>query len=53
MAKSSDANTVPEGTTLVFGSWDCTADESGSLTGHLIAPQGTRSKTRRSTRRNN
>jgi len=36
MAKSSDANTVPEGTTLVFGSWARTADGSGGFTGHLI-----------------
>ena len=28
MAGSSDANNVPEGTTLVFGSWACTADET-------------------------
>ena len=39
MAKSSSANTVHEGTTLVFGSWACTADGSGGFTGHLIMPK--------------
>ena len=39
MAESSDANTVPEGTTYVFGSWACTADGSGGFCGHLIAPK--------------
>ena len=36
MVESSDANTLPEGTTLVFGSWACTADGSGGFTGRLI-----------------
>jgi len=36
MVDSSDANTLPEGTTLVFGSWACTADGSGGFTGRLI-----------------
>ena len=39
MAESSDANTVPEGTTLVFGSWACTTDGSGSFSSHLIIPK--------------
>ena len=39
MAESSDANIVPSGTTLVFGSWACTADGSGGFTGHLITPK--------------
>ena len=39
MAESSDANTLPEGTTLVFGSWACTADRSGGFTSHLITPK--------------
>ena len=37
MAESSDPNTVPKGTTLVFGSWACMADGSGGFSGHLIA----------------
>ena len=36
MAESSDANTVPNDTTLVFGSWACTTDGLGGFTGHLI-----------------
>ena len=36
MAGSSDANNVPEGTTLVFGSWACTADETGGFSNHLV-----------------
>ena len=39
MAESSDANNMPEGTTLIFGSWAFTADGSGGFTGHLIAPK--------------
>ena len=39
MAESSDANNVPEGATLVFGSWALTANGSGCVTGHLIAPK--------------
>jgi outer membrane protein OmpA-like peptidoglycan-associated protein len=38
MAGSSDANNVPEGTTLVFGSWACTADGSGGFSSHLVTP---------------
>ena len=30
---------MPKGTTLVFGSWACTADGSCGFTGHLIAPE--------------
>ena len=45
MAESSDANNVPEGTTLVFGSWAYTADRSGGLSSHLIAPKAPESKT--------
>ena len=44
MAESSKANTVPEGTTFVFGSWACTADESGGFIGHLISPKGPKAK---------
>ena len=44
MAESSKANTVPEGTTFVFGSWACTADESGGFIGHLISPKGPEAK---------
>ena len=36
MAGSSDASNMPEGTTLVFGSWACTADGSGGFSSHLI-----------------
>ena len=39
MADSNDANTVPEGTTFVFGSWACTADRSGGFIGNLITPK--------------
>ena len=39
MVELSDANTVPEGTTLVFGSWACTTDGLGGFTGHLITPK--------------
>ena len=39
MPESSDANTVPKGTTLVFGSWACTANGSGGFTCHLISPK--------------
>ena len=38
MAGSTDANNVPEGTTLVFGSWACMADGSGGFSSHLITP---------------
>ena len=39
MAGSSDANNVPKGTTLVFGSWACTADGSGGFSSHLLMPE--------------
>ena len=44
MAESNDVNNVPEGTTLVFGSWACTADGSGSVCSHLITPKTPESK---------
>ena len=43
MAGSSDVNDMPEGTTLVFGSWACTADGTGGFSSHLVTPK---SKTR-------
>ena len=46
MAGSSDANNVPEGTTLVFGSWACTADGTGGFSSHLVTPNSPKSKTR-------
>ena len=45
MAGSSDANNVPEGTTLVFGSWACTADGSGGFSSHLVMPNSPKLKT--------
>ena len=45
MAGSSDANNVPEGTTLVFGSWACTADGSGGFSSHLVKPNSPKPKT--------
>ena len=45
MAESSDANNVPEGTTLVFGSWACTADRSGVFSSHLVTPNSPKLKT--------
>ena len=36
---------MPEGTTLVFGSWACTADESGSFSSHLVTPNSPKPKT--------
>ena len=45
MAGSSDANNVPKGTTLVFGSWACTADGSGGFSSHLVVPNSTELKT--------
>jgi hypothetical protein len=45
MAESSDANNVPKGTTLVFGSWACTADGSGGFSGHLVTPNSPKPKT--------
>ena len=44
MGKSSDANAVPEGTTLIFGSWACTTDGSSGFTGHLITPKDPEAK---------
>ena len=44
MAGSSDANSMPEGTTLVFGSWACTADGSGGLSSHLVTPNSPKPK---------
>ena len=45
MAGSNIANNMPKGTTLVFGSWSCTADGSGGFSSHLITPKVTESKT--------
>jgi hypothetical protein len=45
MAGSSDANNMPKGTTLVFGSWACMADGSGGISSHLIMPKSPESKT--------
>ena len=45
MAGSSDANNVPEGTTVVFGSWACTADGSGGFSSHLVTPNSPKPKT--------
>ena len=45
MAGSSDANNVPEGTTLVFGSWACMADGSGGFSSHLVTPNSPKPKT--------
>ena len=45
MAGSSDANNVPKGTTLVFGSWACTADGMGGFSSHLVTPNSPKSKT--------
>ena len=46
MAESSNANSVPEGTTFVFGSWACTADGTGGFSSHLVTPNLPKSKTR-------
>ena len=46
MAGSSDANNVPEGTTLIFSSWACTADGTGGFSSHLVMPNSPKSKTR-------
>ena len=43
MAGSSNANSVREGTTFIFGSWACTADGTGGFSSHLVTPK---SKTR-------
>jgi hypothetical protein len=45
MAGSSDANSVPKGKTLVFGSLACMADGSGGFSSHLITPKSPKSKT--------
>ena len=45
MAESSNANNVPEGTTLVFGSWACTADGSDGFSYHLVMPNSPKPKT--------
>ena len=45
MAGSSDTNNVPEGTTLVFGSWACTADGMGGFSSHLVTPNSPKLKT--------
>jgi hypothetical protein len=45
MAGSSDANNVPEGTTIIFGSWACMADGSGGFSSHLVMPNSPKSKT--------
>ena len=44
MAESSDANNMPEGITLVFYSWACTADGSGGFSSHLITTKSPESK---------
>jgi hypothetical protein len=44
MAGSSDANNMPEGTTLVFGSCACTADGSGGFSSHLVTPNSPKPK---------
>ena len=36
MAGLSDANNVPAGTTLIFGSWACTTDGTGGFSSHLV-----------------
>ena len=45
MAESTDANNVPEGTTLVFGSWACMADGSDGFSSHLVTPDSPKPKT--------
>jgi len=45
MVGSSNANNVPEGTTLVFGSWACTADGSGGFSSHLVTTNSPKPKT--------
>ena len=46
MAGSSDVNDMPEGTTLVFGSWAYMADGTGGFSRHLVMPNSPKSKTR-------
>ena len=45
MAGSSDTYNMPVGTTLVFGSWACTADRTGGFSSHLVMPNSPKSKT--------
>jgi len=45
MVGSSDANNVPDGITIVFGSWACTADGSGGFSSHLVTPNSPKPKT--------
>ena len=45
MAGSSDANKVPKGTNLIFGSWACTADGTGGFSSHLVTPNSPKPKT--------
>jgi len=45
MVRSSDANNVPKGTTLAFGSWACMADRSGGFSSHLVTPNSPKPKT--------
>ena len=45
MARSNVTNNMPGGTTLVFGSWSCTTDGSGSFSSRLITPKALESKT--------
>jgi len=45
MAGSSDANNMPQGTTLVFDSWAYTANGTGGFSSHLITPNSPKSKT--------
>ena len=45
MAGSSDASNVSEGTTLIFGSWACTADGSRGFSSHLVKPNSPKLKT--------
>ena len=37
---------MPEGTTLVFGSWACTDDGMGGFSSHLVTSNSSKSKTR-------
>ena len=46
MAGSSDANDVPEGTTLIFSSWACTADGTGGFSSYLATPNSPKPRTR-------
>jgi hypothetical protein len=45
MVGSSNTNNVPEGTTLVFGSWACTVNGSGGFSSHLVMPNSPKPKT--------